>query len=89
MVRGAASRLRPPRGRAADGALAVGVFTLSAVGSLPFFMGAREEPWPTTVLGWTLMAAVCGALYLRRRYPVPGTRWPSPRPCWQAAPRTT
>ncbi|MEU7719841.1 sensor histidine kinase [Streptomyces tibetensis] len=63
-------RLRPPRGRAADAALACGVFVPVAVGSLRSLIGEREEPWPATVLGWTLIIAACTALYFGRRRPV-------------------
>ncbi|MDX2827690.1 sensor histidine kinase [Streptomyces ipomoeae] len=70
MGRGAVGRARLPRGRVADGALAVGVFALSGVGSLPLARGTREEPWQATALSWTLMAVVCGALSVRRRHPV-------------------
>ncbi|MET9296471.1 sensor histidine kinase [Streptomyces sp. NPDC003077] len=64
------ARLWPPRGRAADLALAGGVFLVVAVGSLRSLIGAREEPWPVTVLGWALILAACGALALSRRRPV-------------------
>ncbi|MEV5437195.1 sensor histidine kinase [Streptomyces sp. NPDC052682] len=70
MVLHAVTRVRPPRGRAADAALASGVFALVAVGSLQSLVGPREEPWPVTALTWALMAAACGALYPRRRHPV-------------------
>ncbi|MFD5477043.1 sensor histidine kinase [Streptomyces hawaiiensis] len=63
-------RLRPPRGRAADAALAFGVFVLVAVGTLRSLIGEREESWPATVLGWTLITAACAALYFCRRRPV-------------------
>ncbi|MEU2266032.1 histidine kinase [Streptomyces olindensis] len=72
MVLGADSllRLRPPRGRMADAALAGGVFVPVALGSLRSLIGEREESWAATVLGWALIAAACGALYLCRRRPV-------------------
>ncbi|WP_225859294.1 sensor histidine kinase [Streptomyces albicerus] len=70
MVTGAAVRPWMPRGRAADVAVAGGIFVLSVVGSLRAFIGAREESWLVTGLGWVLMAAACGALYFRRRRPV-------------------
>ncbi|GAA2300529.1 sensor histidine kinase [Streptomyces hawaiiensis] len=72
MALGAVSRLRlrPPHGRAADAALACGVFVLVAVGSLRSLIGEREESWAATVLGWALITAACGALYLCRRRPV-------------------
>jgi signal transduction histidine kinase len=63
-------RLRPPRGRAADVALAGSVFVLVAVGSLRPLIGAGEEPRAVTALGWGLIAAACGALAVRRRRPV-------------------
>jgi signal transduction histidine kinase len=63
-------RLRPPDGRAADAALACGVFVPVAVGSLRSLIGEREESWPATVLGWTLIIAACAALYVCRRRPV-------------------
>ncbi|PAZ16691.1 two-component sensor histidine kinase [Streptomyces sp. SA15] len=76
MVSGAMSRPRPrprpwprrPQGHA-DAALAAGVLLLVAVGSVRSLIGEREEPWPATVLGWALLTAACGALYLRRRHP--------------------
>ncbi|NGO12071.1 sensor histidine kinase [Streptomyces sp. HC44] len=64
------ARLRPPRGRGADAALASGVFLLVAVGSLRSLIGEREESWAVTSAGWVLIAAVCGALYFCRRHPV-------------------
>jgi signal transduction histidine kinase len=72
MALGAVSPLRPrpPVGRAADAALACGVFVLVAVGSLRSLIGEREESWSATVLGWTLIAAACAALYFCRRRPV-------------------
>ncbi|GAB2874167.1 sensor histidine kinase [Streptomyces deserti] len=70
MVLHAVARARLPRGRAADAALAGGLFVLVAVGSLRSLIGERAESWPVTALGWALMAAACGALYLRRRHPV-------------------
>ena len=72
MALGAVSRLRPrpPRGRAADAALACGVFVPVAVGSLRSLIGEREESWWATVVGWTLIVAACAALYLCRRRPV-------------------
>ncbi|MEU1006276.1 sensor histidine kinase [Streptomyces tibetensis] len=72
MALGAVSRLRlrPPKGRAADAALAWGVFVPVAVGSLRSLVGEREESWSATILGWTLIVAACAALYLCRRRPV-------------------
>ncbi|MFJ4539878.1 sensor histidine kinase [Streptomyces tibetensis] len=72
MTLGAVSRLRlrPPSGRAADAALACGVFVPVAVGSLRSLIGEREESWSATVLGWTLIIAACAALYVCRRRPV-------------------
>ncbi|MFI8853105.1 sensor histidine kinase [Streptomyces sp. NPDC053499] len=70
MARETTHRLRLPDGRAADVVPACGVLLLGAVwGSAPLI---REpaEPWAVTVLGWLLTGAVCGALYVRRRYPV-------------------
>lgn len=43
---------------------------LVAVGTLRSLIGEREEPWSATVLGWTLIAAACAALYFCRRRPV-------------------
>lgn len=43
---------------------------LVAVGSLRSLIGEREESWSATVLGWTLIAAACAALYFCRRRPV-------------------
>ncbi|MBO8188691.1 sensor histidine kinase [Streptomyces spirodelae] len=70
MARETTHRLRLPDGRTADVVPACGVLLLGAVwGSAPLI---REpaEPWPVTILGWLLTGAVCGALYVRRRYPV-------------------
>ncbi|MFI6288100.1 sensor histidine kinase [Streptomyces sp. NPDC051018] len=72
MFASARSRLRLglPHGRAADAAVAAAVLVLVAVGSLQPLIGAREEPWPATVIGWTLIVLVCGSLYFRRSHPV-------------------
>jgi signal transduction histidine kinase len=70
MIPGAAPRLRLLHGRAADAALAGAVFALTAVGGVRAFIGEHREPWAATVLGWVLIVAACGALYLRRRRPV-------------------
>ncbi|MFH9435229.1 sensor histidine kinase [Streptomyces rochei] len=64
-------RLRLPRGRAADAALAGAVLVLVAVGSLRSLIGDREESWEATALGWALLVAACAALYVCRRHPVP------------------
>lgn len=64
------SRSRLPRGRAADAALAGGVFLLTAVGSLESVIAARREPWSVTILGWVMIAVCCGALYYCRRHPL-------------------
>ncbi|MBC9727282.1 sensor histidine kinase [Streptomyces sp. TRM68367] len=63
-------RPRLPRGRAADLALACGVFLPVAVWSAASLIREPSEPWPLTALGWLLIVTACGALYLRRRYPV-------------------
>jgi len=70
MAFGRAAGVRLPQGRAADAAIAGGMFALMAVAGLRAFIGERLEPWPVTVAGWALTAAACGALYLRRRRPV-------------------
>jgi signal transduction histidine kinase len=67
---GTVARLRPPRGRWADATLAGGVFVLAAGGGMGPLVGEREEPWPVTVFGLAMIAAVCGALWFRRRRPV-------------------
>ncbi|SEF56486.1 Signal transduction histidine kinase [Thermomonospora echinospora] len=64
------TRLRLPRGRAADAALAIAAFLLSITGTVQAFVGGPDEPWATTVLGWLLIAVACAALYVRRRHPV-------------------
>ncbi|GGQ27828.1 sensor histidine kinase [Streptomyces mutabilis] len=64
-------RLRLPRGRAADAALAGAVLVLVAVGSLRSLIGEREESWEATALVWALLVAACAALYVCRRHPVP------------------
>ncbi|MDQ0714958.1 signal transduction histidine kinase [Streptomyces luteogriseus] len=38
--------------------------------ALRSLIGDREESWSATVLGWTLIAAACAALYFCRRRPV-------------------
>lgn len=70
MFSGGTIRLRLPRGRAADAALAFAVFVVSLSGTARVFVGAPREPWATTVPGLFLITAACAALYLRRRRPV-------------------
>ncbi|MEU7446874.1 sensor histidine kinase [Streptomyces diastaticus] len=67
----ARSRLWPPRGRAADAALAGGLFLVVGLGTLRSLIGAREEPWAVTAANWLLIAVACGALYFSSRRPVP------------------
>ncbi len=71
MVSHAVPRPRLPRGPAGDAALAGGVLVLVAVGSLRSLLGAREESWESTALGWALLFVACAALYACRRHPVP------------------
>ncbi|MFI8118936.1 sensor histidine kinase [Streptomyces albidoflavus] len=66
----ARSRLRLPRGRAADAALASGLFLVVGLGTLRSLIGAREEPWAVTAANWVLVAVACGALYFSSRRPV-------------------
>ncbi|WP_119729933.1 sensor histidine kinase [Thermomonospora amylolytica] len=70
MTSGGTTRLRLPRGRAADAALAAAVFVVSATGTLRAFVGEPGESWAVTVLGCVLITVACAALYLRRRHPV-------------------
>ncbi|SFP98034.1 Signal transduction histidine kinase [Actinomadura madurae] len=58
------------RGRVRDAALAGGVLLVVSVSSLNSVIGAGDEPWPRTALGWALILLTCGALYFARRYPV-------------------
>jgi signal transduction histidine kinase len=71
MFTGAVSRLQPPPGGLPDAALAWAVFALVGLGSLHSVIGERQEPWAVTGLGWVMIAAACGALAWRRRWPVP------------------
>ncbi|MEU8120899.1 sensor histidine kinase [Spirillospora sp. NPDC049024] len=60
----------PLRGRARDAALAGAVLLVVAASSVGSLVGDRAEPWGVTALGWALIAAACGALYLTPRHPV-------------------
>ncbi|CAM5454907.1 hypothetical protein SSPIM334S_01277 [Streptomyces spiroverticillatus] len=53
-----------------DVVLAGVVFLVVAVGSLRSVVGERTESWGVTGLGWGLIVLTCGALALRRRWPV-------------------
>ncbi|MEU0689651.1 hypothetical protein [Streptomyces uncialis] len=48
MVRAGHLTLRLPQGRAADAALAAGVFAVVAVGGARSLFGERAEPWAVT-----------------------------------------
>jgi sorbitol-specific phosphotransferase system component IIBC len=60
----------PLRGRARDATLAGAVLLVVAASSVGSLIGDRMEPWGVTALGWVLIAATCGALYLTPRHPV-------------------
>ncbi|MFJ8631909.1 sensor histidine kinase [Streptomyces sp. NPDC093568] len=57
------------RGARADAALALGTFALVAVAEVQLLRSAGGST-PSLVVSWLLIAAVCAALLLRRRYPV-------------------
>lgn len=59
-----------PSGVAGDVAFAGVVFVLVGLATLHSLVGAREESWGATAVGWALILSVCGSLALRRRYPV-------------------
>ncbi|MGI5348171.1 sensor histidine kinase [Streptomyces sp. CA-250714] len=61
---------REPYGGAAELLPACGVLLLVAVWTAASLLLNPADPSPVTVLGWLLNAAACGALYVRRRYPV-------------------
>ncbi|MFD0900455.1 sensor histidine kinase [Actinomadura sediminis] len=54
------------RWRVTDEALAVAVLVVVALGSLRSLIGAREEPWAQTAVGWVLIFVACGVLFARR-----------------------
>lgn len=62
-------RFQLPRGARADAALALGTFVLVAVAEGQL-LRSGEGSTPSLIASWLLIAAVCGALLLRRRYPV-------------------
>ncbi|WP_030164505.1 sensor histidine kinase [Spirillospora albida] len=66
----AVSGVRRPSGRAADAAFAGGVFLLVGLATLHSLLGAREESWGATAMGWALIFAACASLAWRHRYPV-------------------
>ncbi|WP_367318475.1 sensor histidine kinase [Streptomyces sp. HUAS ZL42] len=63
------TRFRLPRGVRADAVLAVGVFVLVALAEGQQ-LGQGGDSKSSLAASWLLMTAVCGALLLRRRYPV-------------------
>ncbi|MET8377801.1 sensor histidine kinase [Streptomyces microflavus] len=63
-------RSRLPRGARADALLACGVFVLVALGAEGQRLTRGGDSLPALIASWLLITAVCGALMLRRRYPV-------------------
>ncbi|WP_106245460.1 sensor histidine kinase [Allonocardiopsis opalescens] len=61
--------LWPPRGRVADAAVALGAGAAVAGWTLVSVAGLPSPPRPGP-LEWLLVLGACGALYLRRRFPV-------------------
>ncbi|WP_327366654.1 sensor histidine kinase [Streptomyces sp. NBC_01217] len=64
------TRFRLPRGARADAVLAGGVFVLVALGAEGQRLRHGGDSMPSQIASWLLIAAVCGALLFRRRYPV-------------------
>ena len=61
---------RLPRGARADAMLAGGVFVVVALGAEGQRLTHGGDSTPSLIASWLLITAVCGALLLRRRYPV-------------------
>ncbi|MEU9882281.1 sensor histidine kinase [Streptomyces phaeochromogenes] len=64
------TRFRLPRGARADAVLAGGVFVVVALGAEGQRLSHGGDSVPSLIASWLLIAAVCGALLFRRRYPV-------------------
>ncbi|MFD9191136.1 sensor histidine kinase [Streptomyces phaeochromogenes] len=64
------TRFRLPRGTRADAVLAGGVFVVVALGAEGQRLSHGEDSVPSQIASWLLIAAVCGTLLFRRRYPV-------------------